>query len=94
MIHDQIKSLHDSGMGYRRIAKHLNEQGIKTIRGNEWGTNNVYSVLKRNKERLERLEIRKQETEIEYGKMELVWLREGELYFDPRSLGASRPPSH
>ena len=31
---------------------------------------------------------------IEYGKMELVWLREGELYFDPRSLGASRPPSH
>ena len=93
VIHDRIKSLHDSGMGYRRIAKHLNEQGIKTIRGNEWGTNNVYSVLKRNKERLERLEIRKQETDIEYGKMELVWLREGELYFDPRSLVASRPSS-
>ena len=59
-------------MGYRRIAKHLNEQGIKTICGNEWGTNNVYSVLKQNVERQERLEIRKQETEIEYGEMELV----------------------
>ena len=74
MTHDQIKSLHDSGMGYRQIAKHLNQRGIKTIRGNEWGTNNVYSILKRNMERLKRLEIRKQETDIEYGKMELVWL--------------------
>ena len=36
-IHDQIKPLHDEGMGYPRIAKHLNDQGIKTIRGNEWG---------------------------------------------------------
>ena len=83
-IHNQIKSLHDGGMGYRRIAKHLNELGVKTIRGNEWGSNNVHSVLKRNRERLDRIEVQNQETEIEYGKMELVWLREGELYFDPR----------
>jgi hypothetical protein len=79
-IHDQIKTLHDEGLGYRRIAKQLNEQGIKTIRGNEWGSNNVHSVLKRNKERLERLKVKEEESEIEYGKMELVWLREGESY--------------
>ena len=79
-IHDQIKTLHDEGLGYRRIAKQLNEQGIKTIRGNEWGSNNVHSVLKRNKERLERLKVKEEESEIEYGKMKLVWLREGESY--------------
>ena len=28
--HDLIKSLHDSGMGYRKIAQYLNEKGIKT----------------------------------------------------------------
>jgi len=73
--HDLIKSLHDDGMGYRKIAKHLNERGIKTIRGNEWKNTLVSSVLKRNKERLKRLKVRKQEPKIEYGKMELVWLR-------------------
>ena len=31
--HDLIKSLHDGGLG---IAKHLNEKGIRTARGNEW----------------------------------------------------------
>ena len=79
-IHDQIRTLHDEGLGYRRNAKHLNDHGIKTIRGNEWGSNNVHSVLKRNKERLERLKVKEEESEIKYGKMELVWLREGESY--------------
>ena len=83
-MHDLIKSLHDAGMGYRKIAKHLNGLGIKTIRGNEWGSANVHSVLKRNIERLKRLNIGDQETEIEYGKMELVWLRERESYFGPQ----------
>ena len=32
-------------MGYRRIASHLNEQGIKTPKGNLWGNNNVHSVF-------------------------------------------------
>ena len=82
--HDLIKSLHDSGMGYRKISHHLNEQGIKTPKGNLWGGNNVHSVLKRNRERLQRLETQKFESELEYGKMELVWLREGELWKNPR----------
>ena len=30
--YELIKSLHDGGMGYRKIAQYLNEQGIKTIR--------------------------------------------------------------
>ena len=78
--HDYIQSLHQSGLGYRKIAKRLNEEGIKTFKGKTWGNNNVHSVLKRNKEKLQREERGKQESEIEYGKMELVWLREGELY--------------
>ena len=32
--YELIKSLHDGGMGYRKIAQYLNEQGIKTVRGN------------------------------------------------------------
>jgi hypothetical protein len=59
-------------MEYRRIAKYLNALGIRTIRGNEWDSNNVYSVLKRNKEWLNRLDVEKQGSEIEYSKMELV----------------------
>ena len=82
--HDNIKSLHNSGMGYRRIASHLNEQGIKTVKGNLWGGNNVHSVLKRNRERLHRLEVQKQDSEVEYGKMELAWLRDDELWKNPR----------
>ena len=71
-------------MGYRRIASHLNEQGIKIPKGNLWGNNNVHSVLKRNRERLHRLEVQKQDSEVEYGKMELVWLRDDELWKNPR----------
>ena len=71
-------------MGYRKISHYLNEQGIKTPKGNLWGGNNVHSVLKRNRERLQRLETLKFESELEYGKMELVWLREGELWKNPR----------
>ena len=78
--HDYIQSLHQSGLGYRKIAKRLNEEGIKTFKGKTWGSNYVHSVLKRNKEKLQREERGKQESEIEFGKMKLVWLREGELY--------------
>ena len=46
-------------MSYRKISHHLNEQGIKTPKGNLWGGNNVHSVLKRNRERLQRLETQK-----------------------------------
>ena len=80
-------------MGYGKISYYLNEQGIKTSKGNFWGCSNVHSVLKRNRERLIRLESKKYESEIEYGKMELVWLKDNELYRNPRKdiFGVSTP---
>ena len=67
--HDYIQSLHQSGLGYWKIAKRLNEEGIKTFKGKTWGSNYVNSVLKKNKEKLLREEREKQESEIEFGKM-------------------------
>ena len=55
--HDLIKSLHDGGLGYRKIVLHLNEKGIKTVKGNEWENTQVYSVLKRYEEKLFRQQI-------------------------------------
>lgn len=54
-----ILSLKEQGLGYRRIAKVLNEKGIRTHKGSVRGGNYVYAVLKRYKERLERIEFRK-----------------------------------
>ena len=45
-IFQKIKSLHQSGLGYRKIAHKLNSDNIRTHRGKEWYSNNVYSVLK------------------------------------------------
>ena len=72
-----IKSLHRSGFGYRKIAQILNERGIKTKNDKDWTNGLVHSVLKRNREKLQREERGKQESEIEYEKMELVWIRGG-----------------
>jgi hypothetical protein len=72
-IFQKIKSLHQSGLGYRKIAHKLNEENIKTHRGKKWGSNNVYSVLKRYKEREERLEFINKEYEPSWSKMNIVW---------------------
>ena len=55
--HDLIKSLHDGGLGYRKIALHLNEKGIKTVKSNEWKNAQVYSVFKRYEEKMFRQQI-------------------------------------
>ena len=74
--HDLIKSLQDEGMGYRKISYYLNERGIKTIRGNDWKNTNVFSVLKRYKQREHRIEnVKNQKYGIEVGKFELKWMR-------------------
>ena len=52
--HDLIKSLHESGLGYRRIAQHLNSKNITTLTGKECKGNHVFAVLKRYREREER----------------------------------------
>ena len=75
--YELIKSLHDGGMGYRKIAQYLNEQGIKTVRGNTWKNTQVFSVPKRYRERQERAQnVRLGEHSIEIGKFELQWIRD------------------
>ena len=46
-LHNLIKTMHDSGMGYRKIARWLYENAYKTIRGHEFKNTHVFSVLKR-----------------------------------------------
>ena len=41
-IYELIKSMHDSGLGYRRIAKRLRDMNIKTARGSVFKNNNVF----------------------------------------------------
>ncbi len=72
-MHDLIKSLHDGGMGYRKIAKLLNTKKTKTIRGNIWESNQVYSILKRYKERLKRLEFINKEYEMVWSRMKIKY---------------------
>ena len=55
-MRERIKSLHDSGKGYRTIAKLLNAENLKTAKGKKWKNTNVYSVLKRYAKRQARLE--------------------------------------
>ena len=64
-----ILSLHKQGLGYRRIAKVLNEKGIRTHKGSLWGGSYVYAVLKRYRERLEREEFRKLTYNPQFSKM-------------------------
>ena len=54
-LHDKIKELHDSGLGYRRIAYWLNENQYKTPRGHEFKNNHVHSILKQRRIRNERI---------------------------------------
>ena len=63
-------------MGYRKIADYLNEQGIKTARGNTWKNTQVFSVLKKYRQRLDRIKnVRQFDHGIEIGKFELKWMK-------------------
>ncbi len=69
-----IKSLHDKGYGYRRIAHKLNAWNVKTSRGNTWYNTSVSSVLKRKHERDLRIqEIRNKEYPIKIGKLSVKY---------------------
>ena len=75
--HDLIQSLREKGLGYRKISKILNNKGIKTSRGTTRTNTKVFSVLKRFREREERLELINREYEPVWGKMEIkskIWL--------------------
>ena len=47
ILHDKIKELYEGGLGYRRIAYWLNDNGYKTPRGHEVKNNHVHSILKK-----------------------------------------------
>jgi len=73
-LYKLIKSMHDSGLGYRKISRKLNEMNIKTIRGNNWFNTSVSSVLKRKHERDLRIEeIRNKEYPIKIGKFSIKY---------------------
>ena len=73
--HDLIKSLHEGGLGYRRIAHHLNDKNITTQTGKQWKGNHVFAVLKRYREREERLSQKEEVFEPEISKFEVRWER-------------------
>ena len=63
-------------MGYRKIAKYLNKQGIKTILGNTWKNTQVF-YLKKYRERQERIQnVRLREHPIEISKFEFQWIKD------------------
>ena len=70
-LHDIIQNLHDEGLGYRRIAQWLNENGYQTLRGKKFYNNHVYSILKKKRLRDERLN---QEVKVEYRNFSLEFM--------------------
>jgi hypothetical protein len=63
-------------MGYRKISQWLNKSGIKTQREKTFSNSSVHSILKRKKQRDERIEsVRNQRYESSMGKMTLEFLR-------------------
>ena len=77
-LYQQIRSLKNEGLSYRGISKSLNDKGILTPNKKEWGVsgNSVHSVLKRYKEREERLELRNKKYKPVRSKM---WLEYSKL---------------
>ena len=70
-----VQSLHKDGLGYRRIAKVLNERGLITEEGHIWKNTNVYSVIKRYSERQERLKFRNKKYPLIRGKMWMEFIK-------------------
>lgn len=54
-LHDRVKELKSEGLGYRRIANKLSEEGLKTVRGKVFFGASVHSILKKKRLRKERL---------------------------------------
>ena len=73
IIYLLIHHLHDKeGWGFRKISQWLNQSGIKTLRGKNWFTSSVISVLKRKHERdLMNEEIRNQHFPSKVSKFEV-----------------------
>ena len=59
----------------RRIAHFLNLKKNKTLTGNEWNGSLVFAIMKRNKQRVERLTRRNENFAPEISKFEVRWER-------------------
>tara|TARA_A100000164_G_C21673775_1_gene660904 strand:- start:417 stop:776 length:360 start_codon:yes stop_codon:yes gene_type:complete len=55
ITYELIRTLKEDGLGYKKISEKLNSWGIKTERGKTWFPSSVSSLLKRNKERTDRI---------------------------------------
>ena len=77
--HNITKSLHTNGMGYRKIANHLNSKNVKTYTGKQWKWNHVYATLKKFKDREQKLTIEQEVFKPEISKFEVrletVWCK-------------------
>jgi len=67
---------HEKKWSYRKITKWLNRSGIKTHKNKEWGVsgNSVYSVLKRFKEREDRMNLESQKFKTEITDFDIKYL--------------------
>ena len=75
--YEMVESLHNGGIGYRKIAQYLNEQGSKTVRRNAWKNNPFFSIPKRYQERPTRIRnIRKYDHGMKISKLALNGLRD------------------
>ena len=82
IIHHLISYLHyEKKLSYRKITKKLNSWGIKTHKSKTWGEtgNSVYSVLKRFKEREERMNLENKKYETEITDFDIKYLRNQNL---------------
>jgi hypothetical protein len=55
LLHSKIKEMRESGLGYRRIAYWLNDNGYKTPRHCSFLGAHVFSILKKRRLREERI---------------------------------------
>ena len=72
-LYNLCTSLKKKGLGYRKISYYLNENGYKSVRGKEIKNTSVYSILKKGKMRIDR--INKLKSHKDYGftyDMELI----------------------
>ena len=54
-LYNLCTSLKKKGLGYRKISYYLNQNGYKSVRGKEIKNNSVYSILKKGKMRIDRI---------------------------------------
>jgi hypothetical protein len=56
-----VNHLRDSGLGFRKISQYLNERGYKLKCNKEFRSSDVWSLILRNRQRKERIELRNKE---------------------------------